>query len=166
MWKSDDEEEFTLGLDFSKSPLELSNVPSMSSDTKLENGDLDGEKIDGKYGSSDTKTSYEDTGTVAKEEKRYAPNIFICLHEMKTWAWINRETIAILGFLTLCLVIGIGIPLSLVYRTQKVVSRPIIYQRNSSIPGTELQINIPLILGTLIRYLISYHLKVYISDIF
>ena len=140
MWKSDDDEEFTLGFDLSKSPLNLSkyNIPSISSDTKIKNDDLDSKSIDGRYDSCNTKTNNQDTGKVVKEEKINGLKISLHLHELKIWAWINRETIAIIVFLTVCLIIGIGIPLSLVYRTQRVVSRPIIYQRNSSIPGTEL----------------------------
>ena len=140
MWKSDDDEEFSLGFNLSKSPLTLSkyNIPSISSDPKIESGDLDSKSIDERYDSCNTKTNNQDTGKMVKEEKRNGLKTSLHLHELKIWAWVNRETIAIIVFLTICLVIGIGIPLSLVYRTQRVVSRPIIYQRNSSIPGTEL----------------------------
>ena len=140
MWKSDDDEDFTLGFNLSKSPLNLSkyNIPSISSDPKIENDDLGSKSIDERYDSCNTKANNQDTGKVAKEEKRNGLKISLHLHELKIWAWINRETIAIIGFLIICLVIGIGIPLSLVYRTQRVVSRPIIYQRNSSFPGTKL----------------------------
>ena len=59
MWKSDDDEEFTLGFDLSKSPLNLSkyNIPSISSDTKIKNDDLDSKSIDGRYDSCNTKTN-------------------------------------------------------------------------------------------------------------
>ena len=158
MWKVDESEEdceFTLGIDIGKSPLDLLkyDLTDMISDLNARKGELEDEHVGEKYKSSDGNEKCHDNDEDTTKDKLYKHTIVQQLNQMKIWMYVNRDAIAILSFLTICLIIGIGISLSLVYRPPEVVKRPIVYQRNSSIAGKRLQII------KLLTYLICLYLE-------
>ena len=158
MWKVDESEEdceFTLGINISKSPLDLLkyDLTDIISDLNARKGELEDENVDEKYKSSDSNEKNHDDNEDATKDKLYKHTIVQQIKEMKIWMSVNRDTIAILSFLTICLIIGIGIPLSLLYRPPEVIRRPIVYQRNSSISSKKLHIN------KLLTYLISLNIE-------
>ena len=138
MWIPEEDNELALGFHRSKSPLDLSkyNLTPVS-DVNTENVKIDSENVESSYNSSDANAIRHNDNENNKDIDFQKPKIVLQLNQMKVWMLLNRDAMIILGFLTICLIIGIGIPLSLVYRNQKVVSRPIVYQRNASIPGTK-----------------------------
>lgn len=145
MWKVDESEEdcvFTLDFNVGKSPLDLSkfDLTDIISDLNAEKSELEVEIVDEKYKSSDENETNHDKNEDTSKDKIYKFKIVQQLKQMKIWMLANRDAIAILAFLTICLTIGIGIPLSLVYQPPEVVRRPIVYQRDSSISGKKLQI--------------------------
>ena len=145
MWKVDESEEdsvFTLGFNIGKSPLDLSkyDLTDIISDSNAEKSELEIENVDEKCKSSDGNETNHDNNEDTSKEKLYEFKILEQLKQLKIWMLVNRDAIAILTFLTICLIIGIGIPLSLVYQPPEVVKRPIVYKRDSSISGKKLQI--------------------------
>ena len=145
MWKVDESEEdceFTLGINISKSPLDLLeyDLTDIISDLNARQREIEDENVDEKCKSSDENEKNHDNNEDATKDKLYKHTIAQQLKKMKIWMLVNRDAIAILSFLTICLIIGIGIPLSLVYRPPEVIKRPIVYQRNSSISSKKLPI--------------------------
>ena len=83
--------------------------------------DLAGENVDGIYDLSKTKRDSENANSaesknintqVQKWRKRMNP------YECKEWILMHRQLVLIIAIVTMCLIIGIGVPLSLWYRTR------------------------------------------------
>ena len=89
----------------------------------------------------DTKEKCRNFDENTIEKSICKPKILLRLHLFKVWALMNRDTIGILVFLTICLIIGISIPLSLVYKTQKLIRTPSRYHHISSKPGNDVRVN-------------------------
>ena len=139
MWESEEDDEFTLGFNFDLSKY---NITSNKSDVEAENSKIDSENKDEQLNSyHDAKGKCMNFGENTIEKSICKPKIFVRLHQFKIWALINRDTIGILVFLTICLIIGISIPLSLVYKTQKLIRTPSRYHHISSKPGKDVRVN-------------------------
>ena len=139
MWESEEDDEFTLGFDFDLSKY---NVASNKFDVEVDKSKIDSENRNEQLNSyHDTKEKCRNFDENTTEKSIYKPKILLRLHLFKVWALMNRDTIGILVFLTICLIIGISIPLSLVYKTQKLIRTPSRYHHISSKPGKDVQVN-------------------------
>ena len=139
MWESEEDDEFTLGFDFDLSKYK---VASDKSDIEAEKSQIDSENKKeqlNSYHDAKGKCQNYDENTIGKST--YKPKILLSLHQFKIWTLTNRDTIGILVFLTICLIIGISIPLSLVYKTQKLIRTPSRYHHISSKPGNDVRVN-------------------------
>ena len=97
------------------------SMPSETIRSKLGLYDLAGDNVDGTYDLSKTKRVSEDTQPTEPktiDHQLQAWRQRINPHEFKEWILINRQLVLIIGVVTICLTIGIGVPLSLLYKTQ------------------------------------------------
>ena len=110
----------TAGLDVYFTPSSKSK-PSETIRSKEGVYDLAGENVDGTYDlSKKTRVSQDPPQTEHKtiDNQLHAWRQRINLDVCKEWILIHRQLVLIIGIVTFCLIIGIGVPLSLLHKTQ------------------------------------------------